>query len=157
MYIISICVQRQVRCQKNRRCVYVTHLGSLSGNHGSASQRRRKGHRSLFFTLYTSGLFLSHAYNLSTYPSLYRICPISSLPTSNIFLIPRIVPVSVHIHTNHLITLRPTIQPTKKKSCTNSFTSLSPRSPEMNFVRSRRSAHVRIRPELMRNASGDSL
>lgn len=121
MYIICICVERKVRCQKNRRCVYVTHLGSLSGNHGSAARLQRKGHRSLFFTLYTSGLFLSHAYDLSTYLSLCRICPLF-IPANiqNIFD-PCIVPVSVHIHTNHFITLH---LYDEKNSCTNSCTSL---------------------------------
>lgn len=126
MYIICICVERQVYCQKNRRCVYVTHLGSLSGNHGSAARLQRKGHRSLFFTLNTSGLFLSHAYDLSTYLSLCRICPFSFLPTSNIFSITCIVPVSVHIHTNHFITLRSIIQPHRRKKLLYKLLYLSP-------------------------------
>lgn len=100
MYIICICVQRQVRCQKNRCYVYVTHLGSLSGNHGSEARRRRKGHRSLFSTLYTSGIFLSHSYTISTYlsfhirfhpchhPIYFRshalfLCPYTSIPITS--------------------------------------------------------------------------
>jgi len=134
MYIICNRVQRQVQCQKNRRFEYVTRLGSLSGNHGSTARRRWKGHRSLFFTLYTSGIFLSHAYAIS-------------------LRIPHSIPAFIHVTTQYIsdpmhcyhvrthtylpITSSPCAtqsNPKDKKNLVLTPTPFPPRCPEMNYM-----------------------
>lgn len=128
----------------------MTHLGSLSGNHGSATRRRRKGHRSLFFTLYASELFLSHAYTI-----LLRI----SLSIS-IFIPSTIKYISDPTHCSyvrtHLYQSPHRTLPRRREKTAHKLLYPSPtRNPQMNCRRTHYILHVRFRSELIRNSSGD--